>query len=162
MALALVRVDDRLVHGQVVEGWLRVVQAGIIVVACDEAAGDDFQACLMRLAVPADVQVKVLKLAETAEIFKRGDWAKERVLLLVSGVQEVCRLVDLGVGIESVNVGGLHDCPGRKMITPSLFLGKEDEKALRVLLCKKITVETRALPNDELHYVGEYLNKKDE
>ncbi|MBI4396295.1 MAG: PTS sugar transporter subunit IIB [Elusimicrobia bacterium] len=157
MPLVLVRVDDRLIHGQVVEGWLRVIQANRIVVVSDEAAEDSFQICLMRLAVPSEVSVTVLKVQEAAKDLKEGAWAGERVLLLFPSLKEPCRLVEDGVVFESINVGGLHDAPGRTHITPSLALSEEDVECLRALLAKNVFLETRTLPKDEKRPVQELL-----
>lgn len=155
--LSLVRVDDRLVHGQVVEGWLRVVQAGRILVVSDEAAADPLQVRLMRLAIPPEVELTVQPVAAAAEALKRGEWAQERVLLLVPGLPEARRLAEIGVDFDSLNLGGLHDAPGRVLKTPSLALGPEDEKDILFLLDRKIDVETRALPGDERVSARAYL-----
>ena len=157
MSLVLVRIDDRLIHGQVVEGWLRVIQAQRIVVGSEEAASDPFQISLMKLAVPADIKVEVLGIAPLAESLKRDDWAEERVLLLLPGLKEARRLVDAGVELPAINLGGLHDAPGRRLRTPSLSLNGEDVEDIRYLLGKKILIETRALPGDEKISVEVYL-----
>jgi mannose/fructose/N-acetylgalactosamine-specific phosphotransferase system component IIB len=112
MSLVLTRVDDRLIHGQVVEGWLRVIQATRIVVASDEVADDPLQVNLMSLAVPSDVKVMVLKVQAAADSLKAGSWAKERVLLLLPGLREARRLAAAGVELEALNLGGLHPGPG--------------------------------------------------
>lgn len=158
MPLVLVRIDDRLIHGQVVEGWLRVVQADRIVVASDEAAADPLQMSLMGLAVPSEVRVVVRPVAEVAQALKTAQWAKDRVLLLLPGVREARRLVDMGVGLESINLGGMHDAPGRSFVTPSLALSPEDVADLRALLDRDINIETRALPNDERRSLRDVLN----
>ena len=157
MALVLVRVDDRLIHGQVVEGWLRVIQAGRIVVVSDQAAGDPLQVSLMRLAVPPEVQVMVLRVQEAASALNAGEWPQERVLLLLPGLREVSLLVEAGVSFESINLGGLHDAPGRSSLTASLALSPEERQELRRLLDRKIRIETRALPTDEILSVEVFL-----
>jgi PTS system mannose-specific IIB component len=91
MNLVLVRIDDRLIHGQVVGGWLPVIQAERIVVASDRAAADSLQTGLMRLAVPDHVAVDVLPVARAAVALKDDLWTKERVLLLLPGVEELAR-----------------------------------------------------------------------
>jgi mannose/fructose/N-acetylgalactosamine-specific phosphotransferase system component IIB len=131
MPVVLARVDDRLIHGQVVEGWLRVIQAGRIVVASDEAAADALQQGLMRLAVPPDVEVTVLAVDAAAEKLVAGEWASDRVMLLVPGIREARRLVDAGVPLSSLNLGGIHDGPGRTFLTPFLALNEEDLNHIR-------------------------------
>src|SRR5439155_7785564 len=82
MPLCLVRIDDRLVHGQVVAGWLPHVRAELVLVACDAAADDEIQGTLMRLALPDAVALEVLTLAAAARHPARGaDFLKKTMLL---------------------------------------------------------------------------------
>ena len=155
--IVLARIDDRLIHGQVVEGWLRVIQAGRIVVVSDQAAKDSFQAGLMRLAVPPEVNLTVLGVDDAAAQLKIDAWAAERVLLLMPGLKEARRLAEAGWSPEVLNLGGLHDAPGRTSYTPGLALGDEDKADLRYLLGKKIPIEVRPLPSDEKKPVEGYL-----
>lgn len=158
MALVLVRIDDRLIHGQVVEGWLRVVQADRIVVASDAASADPLQVTLMGLAVPREVRVTVLSVADAAAALLSDQWTKDRILLLLPSPHEARRLAEAGVSFDSVNLGGLHDAPGRTFITPSLALSEQDRSDLHALLDRKIFIETRILPNDERRSVMNYLS----
>ncbi len=158
MALVLVRIDDRLIHGQVVEGWLRVVQADRIVVASDDASADPLQVTLMGLAVPREVRVTVLSVADAASALLSDQWVRDRILLLLPSPKEARRLAEAGVSFDSVNLGGLHDAPGRKFITPSLALSEQDRSDLHALLDRKIFIETRILPNDERRSVMNYLS----
>lgn len=155
--IVLARIDDRLIHGQVVEGWLRVIQAGRIVVVSDQAAKDNFQQGLMRMAVPPEVALTVLSVQEAASSLLEKKWAVERVLLLMPGLKEARRLAEAGWTPEVLNLGGLHDAPGRTSHTPALALGVEDVADLRFLLAKKISIEVRPLPSDERKPVEGYL-----
>lgn len=155
--IVLTRIDDRLIHGQVVEGWLRVVQAQRIVVVSDPAAQDAFQASLMRLAVPPETEVTVLPVVEAAKSLASPAWASERVMVLMPGLKEARRLAEAGWKPAVLNLGGLHDAPGRKAHTPSLFLGADDVADIRSLLKMGIGMDTRALPGDEAVPVEDYL-----
>ena len=148
MPLVLVRVDDRLIHGQVVGGWLPVIQAERIVVVSDRAAADSLQTGLMRLAVPDDVAVEVLSVDQAAARIKEGAWGKERVMLLVPGVQELIWLVDLRAPSTQVNLGGWHDAPGRVMAAPHLAFTEEEKNIVKRLFSRGVRFETRALPGD--------------
>lgn len=160
MALVLTRIDDRLIHGQVVEGWLRVIQANRIVVASDDVAADPLQVNLMSLAVPSDVKVMVLKVQAAADSLKAGTWEKERVLLLLPGLREARLLVAAGVALEAINLGGLHDAPGRESLSPSLALSKQDREDVAFIVSKGVEIETRALPNDEKRPIADLLGTR--
>jgi mannose/fructose/N-acetylgalactosamine-specific phosphotransferase system component IIB len=155
--IVLSRIDDRLIHGQVVEGWLRVIQAERIVVVSDHAASDVFQAGLMRLAVPPEVDLTVLPVDEAAVPLAQAAREPRRIMVVMPGLKEARRLAEAGWTPDSLNLGGLHDAPGRKSYTPSLSLGPDDLADIRFLLGKKISIETRALPGDDKKSVEEYL-----
>lgn len=148
MTLALVRVDDRLVHGQVVEGWLRVIQADRVVVVCDRAAADPLQKGMMRLALPDEVMLDVWPVTEALREWPRLVDRSERVLVLLPGIKELRTLVEGGAVPPGVNLGGVHDGPGRRPVTANLFLSDEDRSHLAVVLDRRVAVETRALPGD--------------
>lgn len=148
MAIVLVRIDDRLIHGQVVGGWLPVIQAERVVVVSDRAAEDALQTGLMRMAVPDGVSVDVLTLAGAMPRLKNGAWGAERVLLLLPGLQELAALSDAGVVFSQVNLGGLHDAPGRSMVAPHLAFSAEERALLIRLMNGGIRFETRPLPGD--------------
>jgi PTS system mannose-specific IIB component len=138
----------RAISSQVVEGWLRVIQANRIVVACDQACADSLQIGLMRLAVPEGVEVDVLSVRAAAEGLAGDVWKTDRVLLLLPSPVEARRLVEAGVKLPSLNLGGLHDAPGRRMVTPRVSLGEEDLRDLRWLESHGVSLDVRPLPGD--------------
>src|SRR5205814_864876 len=116
MGVVLLRIDDRLVHGQVVEGWLKAIRATHIVVASDTVAADETQKALYLLAVPQGIRLSCLSLEDAAAAWDSDAWKKERVMVLVTSPQDVVILLQKGAAIESVNVGGLHYREGRVQI----------------------------------------------
>jgi mannose/fructose/N-acetylgalactosamine-specific phosphotransferase system component IIB len=113
MPVTLVRIDDRLVHGQVVEGWLKVIRATHIVVASDLVAADETQKALYLLAVPQGIKLSCLSLKDAAAAWGSPAWKKDRVLVLVSSPQDVLVLVENEADIPTLNVGGMHYKEGR-------------------------------------------------
>src|SRR5580704_355580 len=105
MAVDLLRIDDRLVHGQVVEGWLRALGVTHVVVASDAVVADEMQKALYSLAVPFGVE-----------------WDKDHVLVLVSSPDDAYRLLAAGAPVKSVNVGGLHYREGRVQVLKAVSL----------------------------------------
>ncbi|MBL0349981.1 MAG: PTS sugar transporter subunit IIB [Elusimicrobia bacterium] len=148
MTLALVRVDDRLVHGQVIEGWLPVIQAERLVVASDAASADPWQADFIRLAIPDGVRLDVVPVAAAAALLRDAAREKPRVLVLTAGVGDLRRLVEAGAPVDTVNLGGVHDGPGRTSVAPHLFLTEGDKDDLRALEARGVRIESRALPTD--------------
>ena len=147
MSIALVRIDDRLIHGQVVIGWIPHLKAQAVVVACDAAAADATQTMLMEMAMPEDVALLVLPVEQAARRLADGGDAR-RALALAPGPQEALRLLELGVKCAAVNVGGLHYTAGRVQLGKAIFLGDADRKALRAISRRGVALEGRALPGD--------------
>jgi len=151
--IALVRVDSRLIHGQVVEAWLPQLDVARVLVADDAAARSPLTRMAMGLAVPSRVAVDVLPL-ETAD-FRAAEASAERVLLLVREVRGALRARERGVTCGVLNLGNIHFAPGRVQVTPSVFLTVEEVAALRELARAGVQVELRTIPKDRPMTVDE-------
>jgi len=149
MSVDLVRIDDRLVHGQVVEGWVRSLRLERLVVASDEVAADDTQMALYSLAVPQGVELVCLNVEAAARQWKIDVWKNGRTMILVSGPQDVLRLLDAGAPLESVNVGGMHFREGREQVLKAISVDEDDVHAFHRLCQEGIVMEARPLPLDE-------------
>lgn len=148
MPVVLVRIDDRLIHGQVVEGWIPYLGAERVLVVSDAAEADETQSALMRLALPESVGLEVLSVERAARHSGLSPDHPERVLVLSPGPGEVLGLLDRGVAFPRVNVGGLHYTAGRVQLGKAIFLSEEDRRALREISRRGATLEGRALPGD--------------
>jgi len=157
MVVELLRIDDRLVHGQVVEGWAKALRINRIIVASDVVHADDTQKALYLLAVPHGMELSCLKLSEAAKEWKAGRWKDDRALMLVSTPDEALRLQDDGAPLKSVNLGGLHFRNGRVQILKGISLDDQDVRALKALASKGVLIEARALPLDEPVDMVQYL-----
>jgi len=146
MPLVQVRIDDRLIHGQVVVGWRDVLKPQRIVLCSDEVANSDWQRKIYLSAVPPEISASVLSLEETIEVFNNNKFEKERVLLLVDSPKTIVQLVDAGVEIKEVNVGGMHFKPGKNQITPFIFVDQNDIENFRILFNKNLSLEGRDVP----------------
>ncbi|MBI4371247.1 MAG: PTS sugar transporter subunit IIB [Elusimicrobia bacterium] len=146
--IVLLRVDDRLVHGQVVEGWLPHLRAEAVVVASDASAADPVQAALMRMALPPSIGLRVLPVAGVPAALAAPDLAPRRTLVLAPGPAEALALLEGGVSVPRVNVGGLHYTVGKVQLGRALFLNEADTKALRAIAARGVRLEGRSLPGD--------------
>ena len=147
-SVALVRVDNRLVHGQVLEAWLPALDAQGILVADDEAAGNMLARSAMALAIPPGVKFEVLQAA--ADALKPGGKgpAAQRTLVLLRDVRDAEALHDAGVPIPQLNLGNVHFGVGRKQVAPSVFLDRNELSALERLAAQGTRVEVRAVPTE--------------
>ncbi len=125
--IILARIDDRLVHGQVVAGWNRILGAEYIVVVSDEVAFDEFRKALIEnAAAPGDITVEVLTREETSAKLKKGTYKEGGVLLLFGAPSDVTRFVDIGAELDSINVGGMHKAEGKVEYATALWLDNND------------------------------------
>jgi mannose/fructose/N-acetylgalactosamine-specific phosphotransferase system component IIB len=143
-----VRIDDRLVHGQVVEGWIPFLRADLVLVASDAAAQDETQSILMRLALPDEVELCVMKAAKAARHPAFAEAGARRTLVLVDGPLAALELLEAGARFDEVNVGGLHYTAGRVQLGKAIFLSAADEEALRGIAARGVRLSGRALPDD--------------
>jgi PTS system mannose-specific IIB component len=147
--IALVRVDNRLVHGQILETWLPRLGIRRLVVADDEAAKTPLARDAMCLCIPPDLPVDVVPVDAV-------DWAalsgsKEPVLVLVREVEDLMRASARGMTPDRaprLNVGNVHYALRRRPLTPSVFLDDEELGDIRDLAKRGYDVEVRALPTD--------------
>jgi mannose/fructose/N-acetylgalactosamine-specific phosphotransferase system component IIB len=146
--VALIRVDNRLVHGQVLEAWLPALDAHGILVADDEAAGNVLARSAMALAIPPRVQFQVVKLSGAAEVLRPGGPGVPgvRTLLLVREVRDAVALHEMGVPMSRLNLGNVHFAKGRKQVAPSVYLDAGELEALARLASRGAEIEARAVP----------------
>ncbi len=148
MALVLARIDDRLIHGQVVVGWVKHLEANCIVVANDAIAADPMQRALLPMAVPPEIQVEIYKVAEAARKLAGGVEAGKRTILLFSSPMDALRFLKQGGALESLNLGGLRFAPGKTQVLKSISLGREDLEALRQLREAGTGMSVQMVPSD--------------
>ena len=144
--ISLFRIDDRLIHGQVVLGWGSVLKPGRIIVADDEVASNEWERRLYVSAAPAEVKVSILSLVAAAQQLKSGIFDSEKVILLVRHPRSVIVLMDLGFPVSEVNVGGLHYREGRKKVLEHVYLDAEERTIMRELVKRGVALDGRALP----------------
>lgn len=145
--ITLVRVDNRLIHGQVVEAWLPFLKVSRVVVADDEAASSPLIRAAMALAVQSAIEVQILPLAQVdfAALSKDG----VRTLVLLRDVAAVPFAFAHGLALESLNLGNVHFGTGRRQVSPSVFLAEAELKALQQLAEQGVRVEARAVPAEK-------------
>jgi len=155
--ISFVRVDNRLIHGQVIEAWLPYLKVGRILVADDDAARNPLTRAAMGLAVPARVQVDVRPLQGTD--FAALEGGGEPTLLLLREVSGALYARRHGLVCPTLNLGNVHFAPGRAQVTPSVFLSPEELGQLEQLAGEGVAVELRAVPKERPLALGEILSR---
>ena len=148
MALKLVRVDDRLIHGQVVAVWLRSVGADRILVIDDKSARDAFLKDLMVLAAPQGVPVEVLTVDEGTRRATEIANTTEQAFVLVKSPVTALQLRKAGVPFGVLNVGGMGHNAGRRSLYKNISANDEERQAMRDLESMGTRVELRIVADD--------------
>lgn len=148
MALKLVRVDDRLIHGQVVAVWLRAVGAQRIVIIDDKTAQDEFLRDLVVLAAPQGVQVEVHGLEDGIVRAREIAGTSEQAFILIKSPVTALQLRKGGVPFDVLNVGGMGSGPGRTTLYKNISANAEELAAMRELEQMGTRVEMRIVADD--------------
>jgi mannose/fructose/N-acetylgalactosamine-specific phosphotransferase system component IIB len=147
MPLVLCRVDDRLVHGQVIVGWGRPLRAERIVLVDDTVAESPWEQDLYRMALPAGIVLEVLGVAAACAALTELA-ADARRTLLVTGDLPSMRALHLAAPavVHEINLGGLHHAPGRRERLPYLFLSDDELRDVRALAAAGAHVRAQDVP----------------
>ncbi len=157
MPILLARVDDRLIHGQVVHGWGRPLDATLFAIVSDELRADAERSELYLFAVPEGARGVVISEAEALSPVFLGDAASERTILLFLDLASPLRLAESGFPLEALNIGGLHHAAGKHEVLPYVFLDGADRDRLRALAARGVRVAARDLPGNAEHGLDELV-----
>lgn len=151
----IIRIDDRLVHGQVVEGWIKPLCLDTIVVSADEVYCDELTKKLFEISVPKHVKFCCLSIELTVESILRNDYDKKKALILLGSLNDLLILVKSVKGklpdynFPPVNIGGIRHLPGRVQIYKALYLSEKDLDLIKDLNSFNVILEYYVLPGDE-------------
>ena len=144
--IVLARVDDRLIHGQVMTAWLQYTEGNHIVIVDDATAKDDFLKSIMSMSVPQGIKLDVLSVADGPS-FLNGDHGNDKLLLLAKTPNTYLDLVEAGVAIKEVVIGGMGANPQRKKFYKNI--SSDDEKAImQKLIDAGVNVKIQIVPSD--------------
>lgn len=144
MDIRLVRIDDRLIHGQVTTVWTKHSKINRILVVSDDVAKDSMRKLLLTQAAPANILVNVIPVNKLIDISTDVRFIDDiKAMLLFTNPKDVRRVVEAGVPIPSINVGGMSYQSGKKMITNAVAVDEEDISDFYYLHSKEIPIEIR-------------------
>ncbi|MGO2082535.1 mannose/fructose/sorbose PTS transporter subunit IIB [Vagococcus sp.] len=162
MKVCLVRIDDRLIHGQVATVWTKQSKVNRIIVVSDEVAKDELRKLLLTQAAPPEVKVNVIPVQKLIETFKdiRIFSSQARVMLLFTNPSDVRRVTEQGIPITEINVGGMSFQTGKKMITNAVAVDTKDIEAFKYLHNQGIPIEIRKVVADQSIDLMQLLKKE--
>jgi D-glucosaminate PTS system EIIB component len=157
VTLVLHRVDDRLIHGQVVVGWGQPLDIRFIVLVDDDVAASEWEQELYRMGAPPEMDVYFLNVdAAVAKLPSYRADARHGILL-TGDIETMRRLVDAG-GVASINIGGIHHRAGRSQRLRYVFLNESEESALRDIAARGVSVTAQDVPGARPIPLDDILN----
>ncbi|WBU51196.1 PTS mannose transporter subunit IIAB [Kosakonia pseudosacchari] len=148
MVIGLARIDDRLIHGQVATRWTKETNVTRIIVVSDEVAADNVRKTLLTQVAPPGVTAHVVDVAKMVRVYNNPKYAGERVMLLFTNPTDVLRVVEEGVKITSVNIGGMAYRQGKTQVNNAVSVDEKDIAAFKKLNERNIELEVRKVSND--------------
>lgn len=156
--MVLVRVDCRLIHGQILEAWVPFTGADFLLVANDQAADDTMERAIMEMAAPPYIGVAVLRVDDAARRLALGEWTDKRMILLFADTRDALRFCRAGRGFGRLNLGNLAGSPGKMQITDTVSLDRDDFKRLKEISDHGTMIEARSVPQNSSLKLNELVN----
>jgi len=149
MPLVLTRIDDRLIHGQVVVGWGLLLKPGRIILCSDAIAGSSWEKEIYMGAeamAPYPLSISVFTTEETLSFLNDEMNEQEKIILLVETPQDILELIKRGIKIDKINVGGMHYRQGKRRLAPYIFVDEQDIELFKEINQMEIELEGREVP----------------
>ncbi|WP_270789540.1 PTS system mannose/fructose/N-acetylgalactosamine-transporter subunit IIB [Enterococcus diestrammenae] len=152
-----IRIDDRLIHGQVATMWSNKLGVTRLMVANDEISNNDIQKQVLRMAVPAGIASSIISLETAIKNIKLGKYEGQNVLLIVKTPVDLLPFLDNQLLLKSVNVGNMSSRKNTTVLRPNISVTEEEHKAFEKLLSSGIEITTIMTPDDKKTYLKDIL-----
>ena len=146
--IKLLRVDHRLLHGQVVFSWVSTLDPDCILVADDKVAKDELRKTTLKLGKPDGVKLVIKSVEDSIEAINSGKTDKYRLMIVVSNVADAVRLAEASRQIKAINLGGTKAAPGTHPLSRMVNVTDEEEGLLQRAVKAGISVNIQAVPSE--------------
>ncbi len=160
MSISLYRIDDRLIHGQVVVGWGQPLNIGFIVLVDDNVSCCDWEQDLYRMGVPPEMEITFADVPTAVRDHEKYLADSRRGIVVTPDIHTMRRLVEGTGTIRHVNVGGIHHRAGRTPRLRYVFLTVDEARELATLSEAGVKVTAQDVPNARQVSVTELLTSK--
>lgn len=147
--IKMMRIDERLIHGQG-QLWLNSLGCNLVIVADDAASEDKIQQTLMKTVVPKSIGMRFFSIAKTCEVIYKAA-PEQKIFIVCKSTESALKLIQGGVPVKEINIGNIHNKAGKEMITRSIYFGDDDKKAVKEMIEKygiKFNTKTTPLGDD--------------
>ncbi len=161
MSIQLLRIDDRLIHGQVVLGWVNSLNSNQIILCDNSVAENEWEKELYLSVVPDPLEARVFSVKEMAEVIISGKIDLSKTIVLINGPQIAEELLAYGAKIKKINLGGIHYREGRSKLLPYLYLDTKERESFRYLIDRGVLIECQDTPEAKRVLLKNLLEKTD-
>ena len=148
MTVVLARIDQRLIHGLIVNQWAQYLKIKRLKIIDDVISKNETIKNSMRLSKPAGTGMSIIDTQKAITNFLAGKYDSQRVFVLVKEPETIIRLVDAGISIPKINLGIIFNEDGRKPVTKFVALNDKEKNDLQILNNKGIPINIQYVPND--------------
>ncbi|MBU9896435.1 PTS sugar transporter subunit IIB [Holdemanella biformis] len=160
MSIELVRIDDRLIHGQIATTWINDYNIEQVLIVDDNVVQDKMQQSVISMTAPANVKVKVFGVDSFIGIYKKNP-IKRRTMIVLTNSIDAYRLLAGGVQIDYLNVGGMRFLDGRTKIARAVSVTPEEREAFKKIIEMGIDVRIQMIPRDEIVEMKNVIDNTD-
>lgn len=161
MPFVLVRVDDRMIHGQVVVGWGNAIHPDRIILCHDEISASQWEKDLYESSFSGyDCVIRVLSTSELLDYCKTELFTKERTILITETPKDVLLIYESGIHFDKLNIGGLHFKESKKELNNYIYVDSEDVKCITKLKEYGVFINGQDVPNAKKVNIEELIKKK--
>jgi PTS system mannose-specific IIB component/fructoselysine and glucoselysine-specific PTS system IIB component len=153
----LLRLDDRLIHGQVVVGWGNALEADRILLIDDKVASVPWERDLYRMGVPPNMEVEFASVADAPRVLEETVKSKKRVIVVIADIDTLVRVCNSSDLVRRVNIGGLHEGEGRRRKLRYVFLSDAETESLKMLEANGVEVTARDVPTAKAIPLSEFI-----
>lgn len=150
--IRMARIDDRLMHGQIIIKWLSTEKYNKVIIVDDETASDPVLESVLRFIFPKDIRLEIFSIQCGIEAIKTQK-PEDNVILLAKNLLVLYKMYQKGVKFQTINIGRIPAGADKKMLQPNVYLSNEDIKIIRSFQKEEIPIIIQMVPDSEPFYI---------
>lgn len=156
--IVLCRIDDRLIHGQVVTAWAKQTNANRIVIVDDALEKDAFMQKVLAATAPPGIKVDALSIDKAAEDLKKDGTPNEKIIILVKVPEVFEALINKGVKLDKIILGGIASKAGRTKFNKNVSASPEEVECMKRIIEKGVPMYFQLVPSEQAVDVSKMLS----
>ena len=160
MPVKLLRIDSRLVHGQITTNWVKALGVSDVIVMTDDVQSGSLQYKMMETVTPHWLNLKIITQEQMRHLLVDPRFEQLSTMIIVPTVKDACFLVKQGLALDSINIGSLKFAPGKQMITEAIAVDQADVALFQFLHEQHIQLEVRKVFQDKSKDLWKLLTDK--